>query len=113
MPTPQVHPAISREAFTTAITSQPELTSLLTPAQRTALHYLVSELAAIEPALAHCHAVGLKQQLIHGDLHHENCLVDEAAGNVTGVLDFEFVAMDWWVDSFRMLVIPSSVLTVG
>jgi homoserine kinase type II len=36
----------------------------------------------------------LPTQLIHGDLHYDNVLVNED-GNVTGLLDFEFSAFDW------------------
>ena len=32
-------------------------------------------------------------QLIHGDLHYDNVLVEN--GKVTGLLDFEFCASDW------------------
>ena len=32
-------------------------------------------------------------QLIHGDLHYDNVLVEN--GKVTGLLDFEFCAHDW------------------
>jgi len=32
-------------------------------------------------------------QLIHGDLHYDNVLVD--GGKVSGLLDFEFAAEDW------------------
>ncbi len=35
------------------------------------------------------------KQLIHGDLHYDNILCKEGA--VAGILDFEFVALDWRV----------------
>mmetsp|Transcript_15709 Transcript_15709/g.21623 ORF Transcript_15709/g.21623 Transcript_15709/m.21623 type:complete len:399 (+) Transcript_15709:82-1278(+) len=35
----------------------------------------------------------LPVQLIHGDLHYDNVLVQD--GKVTGLLDFEFAAFDW------------------
>jgi homoserine kinase type II len=35
----------------------------------------------------------LPVQLIHGDLHYDNVLVDE--GKVTALLDFEFASFDW------------------
>ena len=38
----------------------------------------------------------LPAQLINADLHTDNVLVDEG-GRVTGVLDFEFAAVDWRV----------------
>ena len=38
---------------------------------------------------------GLPEQLIHGDMHYDNILVDKTAGKVTGILDFEFVMYDW------------------
>lgn len=38
---------------------------------------------------------GLPEQLIHGDMHYDNILVDKAAEKVTGILDFEFVMYDW------------------
>ena len=37
----------------------------------------------------------LPMQLIHGDLHYDNCLVAETQDRVSGVLDFEFAAYDW------------------
>lgn len=37
----------------------------------------------------------LPQQIIHGDLHYDNVLCDEATGEVTGLLDFEFCTIDW------------------
>lgn len=38
------------------------------------------------------------QQLIHGDLHYDNVLVSHLeCPEVSGVLDFEFVSMDWRV----------------
>lgn len=33
------------------------------------------------------------KQLIHGDLHYDNVLVDDE--KVSGLLDFEFAAFDW------------------
>jgi len=35
----------------------------------------------------------LQTQLIHGDLHYDNVLVED--GKVTGLLDFEFASFDW------------------
>ena len=35
------------------------------------------------------------QHIIHGDLHYDNVLTDEATGEVTGLLDFEFCTIDW------------------
>lgn len=35
----------------------------------------------------------LPSQLIHGDLHYDNVLVED--GKVTAILDFEFAAFDW------------------
>eukprot|EP01036_Dinobryon_divergens_P035844 gene35844-46527_t len=35
----------------------------------------------------------LPYQIIHGDLHYDNILVNES--KVTGLLDFEFVSWDW------------------
>lgn len=37
----------------------------------------------------------LPMQLIHGDLHYDNCLVADTQDRVSGVLDFEFAAFDW------------------
>jgi Ser/Thr protein kinase RdoA (MazF antagonist) len=34
-------------------------------------------------------------QPIHGDLHYDNVLCDAKTGAVTGLLDFEFCAVDW------------------
>ena len=36
---------------------------------------------------------GLPSQLIHGDLHYDNVLVND--GKVSGLLDFEFAMYDW------------------
>jgi Ser/Thr protein kinase RdoA (MazF antagonist) len=37
----------------------------------------------------------LPEQLIHGDMHYDNILVDADKQVVTGILDFEFVMYDW------------------
>jgi Ser/Thr protein kinase RdoA (MazF antagonist) len=37
----------------------------------------------------------LPTQLIHGDLHYDNVLVDKEQEKVTGLLDFEFCSFDW------------------
>ena len=38
-------------------------------------------------------ASALPTQLIHGDLHYDNVLVE--GDRITGLLDFEFAALDW------------------
>lgn len=37
----------------------------------------------------------LPTQLIHGDLHYDNVLVNKEEEKVTGLLDFEFCSFDW------------------
>ena len=56
---------------------------------------LRGEVEAMEASLGRLQALGLPRQLVHADLHYDNVLCDEASGEVTGLLDFEFCAFDW------------------
>lgn len=84
----KVHHAVTREKFYELVR---------TPAFdgcREATTLLVKEIEEIEArAAAYNTQSKLPKQLIHGDLHYDNVLVD--GGKVSGLLDFEFCALDW------------------
>ena len=64
--------------------------------KRDAVNRLLDAIRALEVTLADIEAKGgLPSTLIHGDVHYDNTLVDEATGEVTGILDFEFASYDW------------------
>lgn len=83
----KVHHAINRDIFMREIHS-PAFDEVRTSADRAA-----AEITKIEQLIAQLLSLNLPQQLIHGDLHYDNVLVQD--GKVTGVLDFEFCAWDW------------------
>lgn len=82
-----VHHAVTREKF---------FAEILTPAFdscRESIDFMVAELCEIEKSISAFHAMNLPTQLIHGDLHYDNVLTTE--DGVSGLLDFEFCALDW------------------
>jgi len=83
----RVHPQADRDHFYAALAS-PEFDGVRPHADRLAAE--VREMEALISQLA-----DLPQQLIHGDLHYDNVLVRD--GRVSGLLDFEFCALDWRV----------------
>lgn len=83
----KVHHAVDRDKFFRYMASS-ELDVC-----RESADAITKEILSIEELIASLIAHELPMQLIHGDLHYDNILVDE--GKVTGVLDFEFCAMDW------------------
>ena len=64
---------------------------------RAATSFLLDALHRTESSIDAFKALGLPEQLIHGDLHYDNTLVDGDGedGRVTGLLDFEFCATDF------------------
>jgi homoserine kinase type II len=84
------HHSITREAFMACARSDAALAAV-----RQAMDYLVAEIEATEAVLARIASLSppLPQQLINADLHTDNVLVE--GQRVTGVLDFEFAAIDW------------------
>jgi len=83
----KVHHAINRELFLR------EIHSNAFDGVRTSANVVATEIAKIELLVTQLLSLNLPQQLIHGDLHYDNVLVQD--GKVTGVLDFEFCAWDW------------------
>ena len=57
------------------------------------IELLVKEINEIEAKCNSKEYLSLPKQLIHGDLHYDNVLCDN--GKVSGLLDFEFSAIDW------------------
>lgn len=85
----KVHHAVTRENFLSAVASS-DFDHV-----RDAITELVKELQDIEQLAAKLLDLQLPQQLIHGDLHYDNVLVTNDPDALTGILDFEFCAMDW------------------
>jgi homoserine kinase type II len=83
----RVHHAINRELFFS------ELKSSAFDGHRASADMAGAEIERLEHLITGLLALQLPQQLIHGDLHYDNVLALD--GKVTGVLDFEFCAMDW------------------
>lgn len=83
----KVHHGITRDTFFAEVRSE-RLDEV-----RSAADFMIDEVQQIEKLIQSLLDLQLPQQLIHGDLHHDNMLVLE--DKVTGVLDFEFCAMDW------------------
>jgi homoserine kinase type II len=84
----KVHHFITREKFLAAIETD-EFQSF-----RTEMKELEQEIVHLEDLIVELQSLNLPEQYIHGDLHYDNILVDET-NDVTGLLDFEFVAYDW------------------
>lgn len=83
----KVHHAINRELFFNAIRSTAY------DGERASVDRLADYVAEMDPKIQVLLGRNLPQQLIHGDLHYDNVLV--ADGKVTGLLDFEYCAVDW------------------
>ena len=83
----RVHHAVTRELFFSAIDSK-EFDCC-----RGSIAELAKEIHSLESQIAELREHNLPMQLIHGDLHYDNVLV--ADGQVSGLLDFEFCALDW------------------
>ncbi|GFR42782.1 hypothetical protein Agub_g3745 [Astrephomene gubernaculifera] len=87
----KVHHAIGGdpEVFYREVASNPEF-----DACREAIDFLVSEIRRIQTTIAaYLQQDTLPMQLIHGDLHYDNVMVEGEV--VSGLLDFEFCALDW------------------
>eukprot|EP00960_Hanusia_phi_P027663 746944-Hanusia_phi.AAC.1 len=86
-----VHSAITPEVYSSVVSKQ-EFDFIREP-----INILTAELRRLEKKIEDMLALGLPKQLIHGDLHYDNCLIQDERGieEVTGILDFEFAAFDW------------------
>jgi homoserine kinase type II len=84
------HHSITREAFMACAKGDAQFSGV-----RAAMDFLVSEIEATEALIARIVAMDppLPTQLINADLHTDNVLVE--GSKVSGVLDFEFCAVDW------------------
>jgi len=88
-----VHKAISKEKFYEEI-KKPEFDCM----RDGALPKLVAELERLDERILSPDAIKRNKdkypiQLVHGDLHYDNVLVN--GDKVSGLLDFEFAAEDW------------------
>jgi homoserine kinase type II len=83
----KVHHSITREIFLA------EIETSAFDASRESNSALVEEILRVEKLIEQLLTMNLPKQLIHGDLHYDNVLVHNDA--VSGLLDFEFCAMDW------------------
>ncbi len=86
------HHSITREAFMACARGDAAFAAVREP-----MDYLVAAIESTEALIARIVAMDppLPTQLINADLHTDNVLVDPATQRVTGVLDFEFAAVDW------------------
>ncbi len=82
----KVHRAVTRDLF------YEQLESDQFDPWRSFADEIESDLKDMEAQIVSYHEC-LPWSFIHGDLHYDNILVDEAG--VTGLLDFEFSAYDW------------------
>ena len=83
----KVHHAVTRDLFFQEVAS-PIFDSCREPTDK-----LVSAIVDVEKKISSFEALNLPKQLIHGDLHYDNVLCD--GDKVSGLLDFEFCALDW------------------
>eukprot|EP01041_Mallomonas_annulata_P002919 gene2919-5733_t len=84
-----VHPNITREIFLHTVSSD------LFHEYTDSISYLLDIIYKIEMILPIYHTMDLPQQFIHGDLNYDNILFSQELNHVTGIVDFEFVAVDW------------------
>lgn len=84
----RAHHSMSKEAFAQQISTSAY------DVCREDITYLADAIIALEDKLSRYQELDLPLQLIHGDLHYDNILCHED-GRVSGILDFEFIAMDW------------------
>jgi len=85
------HWMTNRENFFGAIAEREEFNA--SPETRKYTDLLGEEVTAMEIALQKAIDSKLPEQLIHADLHYDNVLCVD--GKVSGLLDFEFSAIDW------------------
>jgi len=83
------HPASTKELFY-EYAAGPDLDVC-----RDAMNTMIEEFKVCDAFIERSLQTGLPKQVVHGDLHYDNVLCDEASGKVTGLLDFEFCGMDW------------------
>ena len=84
-----VHHATNRDIFYETISSA------TFDAARQDIDILVQHVRDLEERLTLFRSKNLPEQLIHGDLHYDNVLIDEESEKVTGMLDFEYCGFDW------------------
>lgn len=82
-----VHHAVTREKFVQVMQGP------MFDATRTVADNMLAETLAITERCETAYRSSLPVQLIHGDLHYDNVLVQD--GRVTALLDFEFASFDW------------------
>eukprot|EP00557_Chaetoceros_sp_GSL56_P009736 CAMPEP_0176478626 /NCGR_PEP_ID=MMETSP0200_2-20121128/1285_1 /TAXON_ID=947934 /ORGANISM="Chaetoceros sp., Strain GSL56" /LENGTH=401 /DNA_ID=CAMNT_0017874573 /DNA_START=203 /DNA_END=1408 /DNA_ORIENTATION=- len=85
----KVHHAITPEKFLETMQS-----SAFDHVRDTATR-MTQETLDISERCQNKYKASLPTQLIHGDLHYDNVLVNKEEEKVTGLLDFEFCSFDW------------------
>lgn len=87
-----VHWSMNRDLFYQQVKENPEMNAC-----REAIDYLAGELQRLEASLERYKAMDLPMQVIHGDVHYDNCMVlmNQDCETVSGILDFEFATFDW------------------
>lgn len=119
-----VHTSMSKDAF------QQQITLPVYDSCREDMNFLANEIIQLEIKLAELPLHHFRHQLIHGDLHYDNVLCTIACSNtgatssihdlavirtvqnfvslpkdeylITGILDFEFCALDWAITDFAI-----------
>ena len=84
-----VHHSVSRDLFHSYCKSS----QLLEP-YRIEMNHLLHEIACIEKSIVEWQTYDLPVSFVHGDLVTDNFLCLEN-GKVTGIIDFEFIGVDW------------------
>jgi homoserine kinase type II len=89
----QAHESITRELFFSYLNFIENDENFKYKESINNLKFLKDEIIILETFIFKLFSLNLPIQLIHGDLHYDNILVENE--KVTGILDFEFCAMDW------------------
>jgi len=83
----KIHHSITKELFFEVMSGN-ELDSI-----RPSANFIQDEVRQVEELIQKLQSYNLPFQLVHGDLHYDNALVENGA--ITGLIDFEFCKMDW------------------
>jgi homoserine kinase type II len=85
----KVHHAATREVFLDTMTSSSRLNHI-----RPQVDFMLEQMTLMEENISCYLAQRFPRQIIHGDLVYCNALSTEG-GTITGIIDFEFAAVDW------------------
>ena len=88
-----VHSSIDREQFFSILESMSDACE--NDAVRDQIEDITRATFQIEIEIDILKEQQLPEQIIHGDLHYDNVLVDDNNKKVSGIVDFEFCSYDW------------------